>query len=412
MEVVIKSCAGLDVHKETVVACVRLVDTEGRVREEVRTFKTFTRNLLGMSDWFREEGVTHVAMESTGIYWKPIFNVLEEQFEILLANPHRMKHVPGRKTDVKDCQWIAKLLQHGLLAGSFIPPRPQRELRDLTRERAKLVDEKTRIANRIQKVLEDGNVKLGSVASDVLGVSGRAILQALSKGESRADILADMAVGRLREKLPALRSALTGAMTEHHRFMLGFELDRLRSIESHIATLDARIEDVCRPFEWALHLLITIPGVKQCTAQNLLAEIGPSMDPFASAGHLASWTGICPGNKESAGKRLSGKTAKGNRWCRRALTEAGWAAGRTKKSYYSALFRRIAAKRGTKRAVVAVAHAIVVALYHMLQQRRSHLELGPEHFDRLNGERLKRYYVRRLRDLGVNVQIAQEPAAA
>jgi transposase len=411
MDVVFPRCAGLDVHKETVVACVRLAESGGKVREEVRTFKTFTRSLLALSDWLREEKVTHVAMESTGVYWKPIYNVLEEQFQIVLANAHRIKHVPGRKTDVKDCQWIAKLLQHGLIQGSFIPPRPQRELRDLTRERAKLVDEKTRVANRIHKYLEDGNIKLGSVASEVLGVSGRAMLKALAEGEARADVLANLAVGRLREKLPQLRAALTGTMTGHHRFMLAFELRRLHSVESDIAFLDARIEEVSAPFEAALLLLQTIPGVKQRTAENLLAEIGPTMAPFPTASHLASWTGICPGNKESAGKRMSGRTAKGNRWCRRALTEAGWAASRTKKSYFAALYRRLAGRRGKKRAIVAVAHSMVVAIFHMFARGTVFTDLGPDHLDRLNSERLTRYYLRRLRELGQEVTVSEPKAA-
>ena len=411
MEVVLERCAGLDVHKETVVACVRVIES-GRVREEVRTFKTFTHNLRAMADWFAQQGVTHIAMESTGVYWKPIFNVLEGYFEILLANAQRLKHVPGRKTDVKDCQWIAKLLQHGLIAGSFIPARWQREMRDLTRERANLVNEKTRIANRIQKILEDANVKLGSVASDVLGVSGRAMLEALAGGETRPDVLAEMARGRLRDKLPELRAAFSGATTDHHRFLISFELRRLKAVEADIEFLSARIEAVTRPFEAALLLLETLPGVKQRTAENLLAEIGAEVTPFPTAGHLASWAGICPGNKESAGKRMSGKTTKGNRWCRRAITEAAWAAAHTKKTYFGAQFRRLAGRRGKKRAIIAVAHSLITAIFHMLQRGTVYEELGPTYFDTMDTARKRRYHLRRLRELGLEVTIAEAPTAA
>ncbi len=408
MDIVLRRCAGLDVHKDTVVACLRILEADDKVREEVRTFKTFTKNLEAMGAWFKEQGVTHVGMESTGVYWKPIFHVLEDDFEILLANAHRLKHVPGRKTDVKDCQWIAKLLQHGLLPGSFVPSRWQRELRDLTRERANLVNEKTRIANRIQKILEDANIKLGSVASDVLGVSGRAMLNAIVNGEESPDALADLARKRLRDKIPQLRAAFSGKVNPHHRFLLGLELRRLHSIEADIETLSERIEAVSGPFEAALQLLTTIPGVKQRTAENLLAEIGPDMKQFPSAGHLASWAGICPGNRESAGKRMSGKMAKGNRWCRRALTEAGWAAGHTKKSYFGAQFRRLAPRRGSKRAVVAVAHSLLVAIYHILSRGVVYEELGVTYFDTMNTEQKRRYHLRRLRELGVEVVAKEE----
>jgi transposase len=412
MEIVLERCAGLDVHKDTVVACVRVLEPGGRVREEVRTFMTFTQRLLAMGNWFTEEGVTHVAMESTGVYWKPIFNVLEGRFEILFANAQRIKHVPGRKTDVKDCQWIAKLLQHGLLQGSFVPSRWQRELRDLTRERANLVNEKTRVANRIQKVLEDANIKLGSVASDVLGVSGRAMLDALAGGETRPAILAELARGRLREKLPELRAAFTGATTDHHRFLICFELRRLKAVEADIEFLGARIEAVSRPFSAALLLLQTLPGVKQRTAENLLAEIGAAVVPFPTAGHLASWAGICPGNKESAGKRMSGKTTKGNRWCRRAITEAAWAAAHTKKTYFGAQFRRLAARRGKKRAVIAVAHSLITVIFHMLTRGTVYAELGPGYFDTMDTDRKCRYHLRRLRELGVAVTLSENSTAA
>jgi transposase len=414
LEIIVERCAGLDVHKDTVAAAVRILEAGGKVKEEVRSFKTFTKNLVAMAEWLKENGVTHVAMESTGVYWKPVYNVLEEyeQFALVLANARRIKNVPGRKTDVKDCQWIAKLLQHGLIDGSFVPARWQRELRDLTRERTNIVGEKTRVANRIQKVLEDGNVKLGSVASDVLGVSGRAILKAIVAGEHNPVALANLALGRLRDKIPELRAALAGTMSDHLRFMLAFELRRLESIESDIAFLSQRIEAISRPFAPALQTLQELPGVKQRTAENLLAEIGADVQPFKTAGHLASWTGVCPGNNESAGKKKSARTTKGNRWCKRALTEAAWAAAHTKNTYFGAQFRRMRGKRGAKRAVLAVAHSLVVVIFHMMTRGTTYSELGPAYFDGLDTTRKRRYHLQRLRELGLEVTVASDVTAA
>ena len=288
MEPIYPCCAGLDVHKDTVVACLRRIDAAGKARKEVRTFGTMTRDLIALSDWMADEGVTHVAMESTGVYWKPIFNILEGRFRVLLVNAQHIKQVPGRKTDVKDCEWIAQLLQHGLLRGSFIPDRPLRDLRDLTRQRVQLLAERTAVVNRIQKVLEDANIKLASVASDITGASGRAMLQALIGGEADPDRLAELAQRRLRGKIPQLRIALHGAVTEHHRFLLRLLMDQLRHLEDWIEQLGARIEEVMAPLAEAVRRLTTIPGVEARAAQNILAEIGPDMGQFATAGHLAS----------------------------------------------------------------------------------------------------------------------------
>ena len=405
MEVVYRRCCGLDVHQKTVVACRRIIGQNGKLDAQVRTFSTMTRDLLALSDWMAEAGVTHVAMESTGVFWKPIWNILEGRFEILLVNARHIKQVPGRKTDVKDCEWIAQLLQHGLLRGSFVPPTPIRELRDLTRHRAKLVGDRTSVVNRIHKTLEDANIKLGAVASDILGVSGLAMIKAIVEGEEDSEKLAELACRRLRGKIPDLRLALHGRVRDHHRFLLKTLLDHLAFLNSQIARLDERIDEVARPFQEAVQRLTTIPGIQKRTAENLIAEIGPNMEQFPSAAHLASWGGLCPGNNESAGKRKSGKTPKGNRWLGRCLTEASWAAARTKNTYLAAQYRRLAPRRGKKRAIVAVAHTILVAAYYMLRSSVSFHELGPDYFDRLHPESLTRYLVRRLEKLGHKVTL-------
>jgi len=333
MDTLYPCCAGLDLHKDTVVVCVRRLADNGRLHKEVRTFGTVTRDLLALSDWLAAEGVTHAAMESTGVYWKPVFNILEGQFELLLVNAQHIKQVPGRKTDVKDCEWIAQLLQCGLLKASFIPPQPIRELRELTRQRTQLVGEKTAVANRIQKVLEDANIKLGSVASDVLGVSGRDMLEALIAGEEDPEKLADLARRRLRAKIPELQLALCGRVTDHHRFLLRLLLEHVHHLEGLIAQLSSRIEGVVAPFEEAAARLDTIPGVDRRTAEILIAEVGTDMGPFPTDDHLASWAGMCPGNNESAGKRRTGKTTRGSRWLRTTLVQAAWAASHTKGTY-------------------------------------------------------------------------------
>jgi transposase len=409
METICRCCAGLDVHQKTVVACVRRLDEQGRLHKAVRTYSTFTQSLRALGDWLAAEGVTHVAMESTGVLWKPVFNLLEDRFELLLVNARHIKQVPGRKTDVKDCEWIAQLLQHGLLKGSFVPERARRELRDLTRQRAKLAQERTSVVNRLHKTLEDANVKLGSVASDILGVSGREMLRALVAGEEDPQKLAERARRRMRGKIPQLKLALEGSLRDHHRFLLKLLLQHVESLEGFIQELDQRIEELLRPFSAEIERLTTIPGISQTTAENIVAEIGTDMAQFPTEHHLASWTGVCPGNDESAGKRRTGKTAKGNRWLRRALTQAAWAASHTKNTYLAAQYRRLAARRGKKRAIVALAHTLLGIVYHLLAYPLDYRELGADYFDRLDPEKLTRHLVKRLERLGHTVLL--NPAA-
>jgi transposase len=404
-------CAGIDVHKNNVVVCVRCCDRPGKVAEEIRTFSTMTADLLALSDWLAEHGVTHVAMESTGVYWKPVFNILEGRVEVILVNAEHIKKVPGRKTDVKDCQWIAQLLQHGLLKASFVPPQPIRELRDLTRQRTQLIQERTAAANRIQKVLEDANIKLAGVATDVLGVSGRDMLEALIAGETDPAKLADLARKRLREKIPALRLALQGRVTDHHRFLLRMHLDHITHLEELIGRLGGRIEEALAPFAEAAERLQTIPGVSQRVAETVLAEIGPRMEQFPSADHLASWAGMCPGNNESAGKRRSGRITKGNRWLKRILVQAAWATSHTKGTYLAAQYRRLAKRRGCKRALVAVGHTLLVIIYHVLKRGTTYQELGADFLERLEPARLTRQLVKRLEALGHKVTLEPRPAA-
>lgn len=406
MEVLYERCAGLDVHKESVVVCVRRTAEGGKVESEVRSFSTMTRQLLAMSDWLAERGVKHVAMEATGVYWKPIWNLLEERFDLLLANARHMRNVPGRKTDVKDCEWIAKLLQHGLLERSFVPERPQRELRDLTRHRVTLIEEKTRVVNRIQKVLEDANIKLGSVASDVMGVSGREMLRALIRGEDDPGKVANLAKRRLRNKLPELTQALEGRVRVHHRFMLGQLMEQVESIERLIAQVEERIEAETRPNLEAVERLTTIPGVDQRAAQNILAEIGTDMSRFKTSAHLASWAGICPGNNESAGKHKSARINHGNRWLKRTLTQSAWAASHTKGTFLQAKFRRLAARRGNKRALVAIAHSVLQIAYHLLKEGTTYQDLGATYHDERNKARITRSLVNRLEALGNEVSLS------
>jgi transposase len=412
MDILYRCCAGLDVHKDTVVVCVRRLVDGARLHKEVRTFGTMTRDLLALGDWLTAEGVTHVAMESTGVYWKPVFNILEGQVEVVLVNAQHIKQVPGRKTDVKDCEWIAQLLQHGLLRASYVPPQPIRALRELTRQRAQLIGEKSAVANRIQKVLEDANIKLGSVASDVLGVSGREMLQAIIAGEEDPEKLADLARRRLRAKIPELQLALRGRVTDHHRFLLRLLLEHVGHLEGLIAQLGARIEEVLAPFEEAVARLDTIPGVDQRAAEILVAEVGTDMGPFPTADHLASWAGMSPGNNESAGKRRTGKTCRGSRWLRTTLVQAAWAASHTKGTYLAAQYRRLAARRGKKRALVAVGHTILIIAYHVLKDRTVYQELGGDFFERLDPERLTHSLVRRLEKLGHEVTLKPKEGAA
>lgn len=446
MQVIYPCCAGLDVHKKTVVACRMKAEGSKPIRTQVKTFSTMTRQLLALSDWLSQWGCTHVAMESTGEYWKPIFNVLEANFEVLLVNAQHVKQVPGRKTDVRDAEWLAGLLQHGLLKASFIPPALQRDLRDLTRYRTTLVQERTRVINRVQKALEGANIKLSSVASDSLGVSGRAILKGLIQGQEDPAALAGLAKGRLRNKKADLEQALTGFFRPHHRFLLSHLLAHLDFLETQLSQLSDQIAHLIeamgvppknpqppsggspkpaqsptaasqkpahasglRPKQ-ALALWDTIPGVNQTVAEVMVAEMGVDMSRFPTHRHLASWVGFAPGNHESAGKRQSGRTTKGNPALRLALVQAAWAASRTKDTYLSALYRRLAARRGKKRALVAVAHSMLTAAYHMARHRQPYQDLGSNYFDQRKKYDVVSRLSHRLEKLGYNVALTRQAA--
>ncbi len=401
MQVVYERCAGLDVHKATVVCCV--VTPEGK---EMRSFSTMTGDLLALADWLESKGATHVAMESTGVYWKPIYNLLESHdLELLVVNAKHIKAVPGRKTDVKDAEWIADLLRHGLLRGSRIPNRSERELRELVRYRKSLIRERATEVNRVQKVLEGANIKLASVATDVMGKSGRAMLEALVAGTTDPRVLAAMARGRMQGKQVQLEQALLGLMGAHQRQLLAAQLRHVDFLDQEIQQLSEEIAERMRPFEEALGRLRTIPGIGQKTAEMVLSEIGTDMDCFATAGHLASWAGMCPGNNESAGKRLSGRTRKGSPWLREALVEAGRAAGRTKNTYLSAQYHRIAARRGANRAAMAVGHTILVMIYYLLKRGTTYEDLGPNYFDERDTMATVRRSVQRLERLGYKVTL-------
>jgi transposase len=403
MQVVYERCCGLVVHKSTVVACLLTPDSGGRPQREVRTFGTMTDDLLAMMDWLVSRSCTHVAMESTGVYWKPIYNLLEGTLQVLVVNAQHMKAVPGRKTDVRDAEWIADLLRHGLLRASFIPPRPQRELRELTRYRTSLLQERAAEINRIQKVLEGANIKLASVAADVMGASGRAMLEALVAGNAEPSTIADLAKGRLRDKLPQLRRALSGRMQPHQRFLLAEQLSHIDAVEGSIQRVSTEIAERMSPFENDLRRLQTIPGVGRRTAEALIAEVGTDMSRFPSAGHLASWAGMCPGNHESAGKRKSGTTRKGSPWLRATLTEAAWGASHSKNTYLSAQYHRLSARRGRKRAIVATGHSILVTVYHVLQRHQDYADLGGNYFDERDQDAVARRLIRRLEKLGKKV---------
>jgi len=412
MEVRYERCCGIDVHKRSVVACVIVPGADRQPHKETRTFGTMTAELQGLGAWLQACGVTHVAMESTGVYWQPVFNVLEGACEILVVNAEHIKKLTGRKTDVQDAEWIADLLRHGLLRGSFIPSAVQRELRDLTRYRTMLTDERTREVNRLQKVLEGANIKLASVATDVMGVSGRAILAELITGQADAATMAELAKGRLREKRALLEQALTGVVKAHHRFMLAQHLSHIDYLEEAMARLDAQVEDQMRPFAVAVARWDTLPGINRRLAQILIAEVGADLRQFPDAAHLASWAGMCPGHQESAGKRHSGKTRKGSVWLRRALTEAAHGAARTKKSYFAAQYHRLAGRRGKKRAVIAVGHSLLVAGYHVITRQEDYTDLGVQYFDQRDREAVRRRSVRRLEQLGFTVTLTPVAAAA
>lgn len=418
MEVLYSCCAGLDVHKKKVTACVFLSQEGKRPSKQVRTFSTMLDDLQQLSSWLSAQGVTHVAMESTGVYWRPIWNVLEGDFTLLLANAHHIKTVPGRKTDVKDCEWIAELLRHGLLKGSFVPAQGQRDLRELTRYRTSLLQEKSAEVNRLQKTLEGANIKLAAVATDVMGVSGREILAALVAGTTDPAILAELARGKLRDKQGELQRALAGRFREHHRFLMAQQLAHIDDLDQLIAELDREIAERLRPFEEVISRLDAIPGIGRRIAEILIAEIGVDMSRFPTSGHLASWAGMCPGNNESAGKRHSGKTRKGNAYLRVVLTEAAQAAAHKKDSYLAAQFHRLAARRGRKRAALAVGHSILIIAYHLLAHTdRTYQDLGHTYFDRRDSEAIERRLVKRLQQLGNRVTlekvgVPQPPAPA
>ncbi len=412
MDILYTCCAGLDVHKDDVVVCVRRLRPRQRSPDlQTRTFDTHTSALMQLADWLTAEGVTHVAMESTGVYWRPIWNLLEGRFALMLVNAQHMRQVPGRKTDVKDSAWIAQLLQHGLLRASFVPPTAQRQLRELTRQRRQLIHTRCDVTKRVQKVLEDGNIKLSSVATDVLGGSGWAMIEALIGGESDAEAMAELARGRLRAKIPALREALHGRVTEHHRFLLRGLLDQVTQLNGQIERLSARIDEVLPSgYRDARTRLATIPGFGEHVAECVLAEVGADMSVFPTAAHLASWAGMCPGQRQSAGKHGSGRTRHGNTWLRTVLVQAAWAASHTKNTYLSAQFHRLVGRRGKKRALVAVAHTQLVIVYHLLKSGTEYRELGSDYFDRLDAERATRKLVHRLEQLGHTVTLTAPTA--
>jgi transposase len=401
MQVLYSRCCGIDVHKDSVTVCVLVYSNGPEPDIRKKEFPTHFKSLINLKMWLLAQKVTHVAMESTGVYWKPVWQALEGSFELILANPYQVKNIPGKKTDARDSQWLAELLAHGLIRGSFVPPREVQEMRDLTRYRVKLTEEYNRIHNRIHKVLEDACIKLDTVASDILGKSGRSMIEAIIAGQEHPDWLADRAKGTLRGKRPELRLAMRGRITDHHRLMLRELMDDLTHVESKIKRLEEAIAP--RPDLGRVTQLCTIPGVSLITAWTILAELGSDMSVFPSPKHAASWAGLCPGNHESGGKRLSNRTRKGNRWLRRALCQAAWAASRTKNCYLAAFFYRRAGKHGIRKAIVALAHRILVIAYCMLRDGSEYLEVGGDYFDQLNPARTKERLVRRLQRLGLKV---------
>lgn len=410
MDTIVQRCAGLDIGKADLKACVRIPGPRGGRRHEVRTFATTTAGLLQLRDWLSSQQVTRVGMEATGVYWKPIYYLLEDTFDTQLLNARHMHNVPGRKTDVSDAAWIAQLVEHGLVRPSFVPPPPIRQLRDLTRYRSAVTADRSRDKQRLAKVLEDAGIKLSIVATDILGASGRAMLQALIAGERDPNVLAELARARMRAKLPELRQALVGRFNEHHAFLCQVILDRIDAATAAIATLTAKIEAELAGWQETVQRLATIPGVGIRLAQVLIAETGGDMSRFATAGHLASWAGMCPGNNESAGKQYSGHTRQGNSWLRAALGEAAIAVTRSKNNYLIARYKRLAARRGRKRALVAVGHSILTALWHMLTHNVNYQDLGPDYFlTRLDRTRTTRRLLDQLQRLGYQAQLTPLP---
>jgi len=443
LRIINKRVAGLDVHKKTVVATRMRVTEEDRVEWETKTFGTMTLDLLELHDWLYEWELTHVSMESTGDYWKPVFNILEDSFEVWLVNAQHVKHVSGRKTDVKDSEWLAELMLHGMLKPSFIPPPPQRALRELTRYRTRLVQERARVINRVQKLLEGANIKLSSVATDIMGVSARAMLTEIVAGQTDAELMADLARGRMRSKIPELEKALTGLVQPHHRFVLAQQLEHIDFLDEKVEAISLRIEQQLESMSWpdepaepdagegteeeapvadaselpltwnaAVALLDTIPGVNRRIAEVMLAEMGLDMSRFPTSDHLASWAGLSPGNHQSGGKRYSGRTTKGNKFLSSNMVQGAWSAARTKDTFLKARYHRLAARRGKKRAIVAVAHSMLVSAWHMLTYQQPYQELGGDYFDERKKESKVSYLVRRLEKLtGGSVSIELQPAA-
>jgi transposase len=412
MDVVYARCCGLDVHKNSLVACLITTGADGQPQKDIRPFGAMTADVLALADWLTSAACRHGVMESTGVYWKPIYNLLEGQFTLVVVNPERTKALRGRKTDRRDAAWLADLLRHGLVTGSFIPSTTQRELRDLTRYRTSLVRDRVRTVQRLQKVLEDANIKLGSVASDIMGVSARQMVEGWRAGETDTAVLADLARGRLREKRTELEQALRGRLKAVHRFLITEQLSQIDYLDEAIERLSAEIAERMRPFEAELDLLDSIPGINQRSAQIVIAELGADLHAFPSAAHLASWAALCPGNHESAGKRKSGKTRRGPRWLRQALVEAAHGAARTKSSYLQAQYRRLARRRGKQKAALAVGHSILVMIYHILTKHEPYRELGADHFDHKAAEAIQRQAVRRLERLGFKVELTPLAQAA
>jgi transposase len=412
MEAIIERCCGIDVHKKTIVACLMVGKPDGKPQKTIKTFSTMTRDLLACKDWLESEDCTYVAMESSGVYWKPVFNILEDSMEVILANARHIKNVPGRKTDVKDCEWIAQLLRHGLIKGSFIPPKPIRELRDLTRYRRKLIQTKSSELNRIHKLLEDANIKLSSVVSDINGISAQDMIYHLIKEDMSPKEMATLARGRLRKKITELEKALEGHMKEHHRLILKVSIQMIASYDNAIDKLDREIDQRMEPYREESERLQSIPGLKKKTAESLVAEIGVDMNRFPSHCHLSSWAGVSPGNNESAGKRRSGKSTPGNRWLKGSLTEAAWAASKSKGTYLKVRYHRLASRRGKKRACLAIGHTILIMAYHIIKEQCTYRELGADYFDRLNEAHIIRRLTSRIQALGYHVSIERLPIAA
>lgn len=412
METIIQRCCGIDVHKKSITVCLTTGKPDEEPTETVKTFSTMTRDLLACRDWLVSEVCTHVAMESTGVYWKPVFNILEDSLEVILANARNVKNVPGRKTDVNDCRWIAKLLRHGLIEGSFIPPKPIRELRDLTRYRQQLIYQRSSEINRLQKFLEDANIKLSSVVTDITGVSAQEMIQHLIQEDMTSQEMAQLAKGRLRNKIEQLEKSLEGYLSNHHRLILRLSLQMIASYNEGIEKLNNEIDQRMEPHREIAQRLETIPGVKKKTIETLIAEIGTDMNRFPSHAHLASWAGVSPGSHESAGKRKSGRTTHGDKWLKATLVEAAWAASKTKGSYLKSRYQRLAARRGKKRAALAVGHSILITAYHIIKEQCVYKELGADFFDRLNEQHLLNRLTKRIAALGYKVDIEKLPLAA